>query len=234
MTDRPILFSAPMVRAIIREIEQPGTGKTQTRRVIDFDGIDHVIEFVRVAFDRDSQVPIYEMKDASGKHVYRPAGTDMQTPHWSPRYAVGDRLWVRETFCRFPENSIDGMGACSYFKAEIANNTPDANAIMAKTGVWWVSGRFMPREFSRLTLTVTDVRVQRLQEISDADARTEGVILSEVFDGNARSCGFPEPRLAFRNLWDSINADRAPWDSNPWVVAVTFTPALGNIDQVPA
>lgn len=227
MTDRPILFSAPMVRAIIREIELPGTGKTQTRRVIDFDGIDHVIEFVRVAFDRDSQVPIYEMKDASGKHVYRPAGTDMQTPHWSPRYAVGDRLWVRETwkphstFSHLPPREIPPSNI--FFAADekyAASNTP------------WKPGIHMPRWASRLTLTVTDVRVQRLQEISEADARTEGVNLSEVFDGNARSCGFPEPRLAFRSLWDSINGDRAPWDANPWVVAINFTPTAINIDRV--
>lgn len=225
MTDRPILFSAPMVRAIIREIEHPGTGKTQTRRVIDFDWIDKVIEFVRVAFDRDSQVPIYEMKEAAGKHVYRPAGRNMQTPHWSPRYAVGDRLWVRENLA---VTSNDQSVRWLYYAADGKDVWPQTRWQKDRNSVPSIH---MPREFSRLTLTVTEVRVQRLQHISEEDAVAEGVNLDEVFDG-ARSCGFPEPRLAFRNLWDSINADRVPWDSNPWVVAVTFDPTLGNIDQV--
>lgn len=256
MADRPILFSAPMVRALLA-----GT-KTQTRRVIDFPGIDKVIDFVRVAFDRDSQVPIYEMKDASGKHVYRPAGKDMQTPHWSPRYAVGDRLWVREAWrCNgwaadvatifYRASEGDGYTAmCEQYPV-------DGKKPIRVTGTWR-PGIHMPRWSSRLTLTVTDVRVQRLQEISDTDALAEGVepVSSEREDHDWSICpkcggtglhgalgdnlGVMEVDCAecnthvkrYRHLWDEINADRAPWDSNPWVVAVTFNPALCNIDQV--
>jgi len=233
MTDRPILFSAPMVRAIIREIEHPGTGKTQTRRVIDFDGIDKVIEFVRVAFDRDSQVPIYEMKEAAGKHVYRPAGRNMQTPHWSPRYAVGDRLWVRENLA---VTSNDQSVRWLYYAADGKDVWPQTRWQKDRNSVPSIH---MPREFSRLTLFVTDVRVQRLQEISEADARAEGI---SPLPAGRYYCGEDEDGpvtaksaiTAYGWLWNSINGERpgCHWQDNPWVVAVTFDPALGNIDQV--
>jgi hypothetical protein len=82
----------------------------------------------------------------------------------------------------------------------------------------------MPRWASRITLTVTDVRVQRLQDISRGDAMDEGCPLPNMADG-------PDPRDWFADLWDSLNAKRAPWDSNPWVAAYTFTVEQRNIDQ---
>jgi hypothetical protein len=89
----------------------------------------------------------------------------------------------------------------------------------------------MPRWASRLELQVTDVRVERLQDISEEDAREEGAdLLSE--DGMSgwghtdETCPASYTRRnGFRHLWDSINAKRAPWDSNPWVWVVSFTAA---------
>jgi hypothetical protein len=93
----------------------------------------------------------------------------------------------------------------------------------------------MPRAFSRITLEVTEVRVQRLQEISEDDARAEGVepytpphghispgqrVPGPGFDGCR--LGDQPHRLPFADLWDSINGKRAPWSSNPWVWALTF------------
>lgn len=212
MTDRPILFSAPMVRAIIREIEHPGTGKTQTRR------------------------------------VYAPGHHTLTMPP-SPRYAVGDRLWVREAWRvsrrwddtpprDLPERK---MSVVLEAGGSIANHGDPLRWIPSD---WpgagmpeWIGrvrpGIHMPRWASRLTLTVTEVRVQRLQDISEADAKAEGC------SANAPIPGDPYPDWsqvygaidAYEHLWDSINADRAPWDSNPWVCAITFKTALGNIDQ---
>lgn len=88
----------------------------------------------------------------------------------------------------------------------------------------WRPGIHMPRWASRLTLHVTDVRVQRLQDISEDDAQAEGCPCQSDDD----LCGM-EAAGWFRDLWDSLNAERAPWSSNPWVVAVTFRPVLGNI-----
>lgn len=252
MSDLPILFSAPMVRAILREIEQPGTGKTQTRRIMP-----HHDAIVRHA---TAFSPILT-KNA----VFNYAGDEeiSRAP-----ISVGDRVYVRE----------------AWHVARILDSTPprdiprDASIEYAATARSYAEiglkgklrpAMFMPRWASRITLIVTDVRVQRLQEISEADALAEGVIRQdptpEDEEWNRRWCaeegvkadplgsvwlapgtrqGFgsrpnepqwgPTPEFAFRLLWDSINAKRAPWASDPWVAAYTFRPILGNIDQVQA
>jgi hypothetical protein len=96
----------------------------------------------------------------------------------------------------------------------------------------------MPRELSRLTLTVTDVRVQRLHDISEADAVAEGVESGETSRGNMWKAYGDEPncwvdtaRISFIRLWNSIH-DPDAWDANPWVVALTFTVQRGNIDEI--
>jgi len=85
------------------------------------------------------------------------------------------------------------------------------------------------------------VRVQRLQDMSGADARAEGVFHCNTVDLRApkplwyvpgTEFGARHPKLAFASFWNSLNADRASWASNPWVVAITFRPVLGNIDQL--
>ena len=91
----------------------------------------------------------------------------------------------------------------------------------------------MPRWASRLTLTVTDVRVQRLQDISEADAVAEGcdaVLALTIKRPNGAHPG--NPRECYCDLWNSLHGHGA-WDANPWVVAVTFTVQRGNIDQLP-
>lgn len=79
----------------------------------------------------------------------------------------------------------------------------------------WKPSIFMPRKLSRITLKITEIRVQRLQEISQDDAQAEGCAHS----GNG---GFSSARALFAALWDSINGVRAPWHDNPWVWAYTF------------
>ena len=221
MTDRPILFSGAMIRALI------DGRKTQTRRVIDFPGIDKVIDFVRVAFDKDTGTPIYEMKDGCGQFVTRPAGKHLVDYHYSPRFSVGDRLWVRESIdkmCDTPEHDVCYM----------ADWQGDAR------GLGWRPSIHMPRWASRLTLTVTEVRIQRLQQISEEDAQAEGCIKLKVTGRAAEFTGsqylgihWPSCRAWYRELWDSLNAARGfGWDTNPWVVAVTFAVEHRNIDAV--
>lgn len=195
MTERPILFSAPMVRAILREIAAPGTGKTMTRRIAKY----------TPAIRADGEILSNEI------------------------YQIGDRLWVREAFS-YDRIDVDRDGALPPWYW--ADGNPDAGD--------WTRPKpsiHMPRWASRLTLHVTDVRVQRLQDISEADATAEGV--ERDSDGwrdylmpKTQCCG--SALASFATLWDSLNAERAPWDSNPWVVAVTFRPVLGNIDRVAA
>jgi hypothetical protein len=109
-------------------------------------------------------------------------------------------------------------------------------------GYPWRPTIFMPRWASRLTLIVTDVRVQRLQDISEGDARAEGVEHRTVTKLNGsdpqkwwfgHENGRATAKSAFRDLWDSLNAKRSyGWDANPWVCAVTFTAHQRNIDHL--
>ena len=203
MADKPILFSGSMIRAILREVSAPGTGKTQTRRVLK---------------PRPRRTIFFDAKTA-GLEQFR-----------EPAYRAGDRLWVREAIS-YDRLDVDRDGILPPWYW--ADGNPDAGD--------WTRPKpsiHMPRWASRLTLIVTDVRVQRLQDISEDDARAEGiehdqdrsrgnVIAWRDYLDRGGKCG--TAIASFRSLWDSLNAERAPWSSNPWVVAVTFRPVLGNI-----
>lgn len=147
-------------------------------------------------------------------------------------YCPGDRLWVRESLERANGEAVGYPADATWLP-----NTP-----------WeWQRDKLpsihMPRRLSRITLSVTGVRVQRLQDISIDDAYAEGVVDTGRRDGAPYShClipGLPEagmehdPVPVFGNLWEHINGDGS-WDANPWVVAVTFRPILANIDRVEA
>lgn len=218
MADRPILFSAPMVRAILREIAAHGTGKTQTRR------IPPIVKGLTFAD--------LEREGLREHDAYQAARHQVQ----EPRFQTGDRLWVREAWR--VGRGYDGVSIKDiapwpriWWDADDARDNCDAIGLRLRPSI------HMPRWASRLTLHVTDVRVQRLQEISEADARAEGV---ERDSDGWRDYLMPETQCcgnaseSFGTLWDSLNAERAPWASNPWVVAVTFRPELGNIDRVTA
>lgn len=132
-----------------------------------------------------------------------------------PYGAPGDRMWVRETFClRDPEHHPER----GYWYAA----TDDVD------NPRWTPSIHMPRRASRLTLAVTAVRVERLQEISDSDAQAEGVGRADSECDHVRfscddvGCLGSTFRASFADLWDSINGDRAAWESNPWVWVVEF------------
>ena len=173
MKERPILFSAPMVRAIL-----DGT-KTMTRRII-------------------KPQPTH----------FNPAGTPRRVvPNGGPSESIccpygqpGDRLWVRETWmdCR----NIDGAISDSMYRATFGN-TPE--------GGQWRPSIHMPRWASRILLEITDVRVERAQDISEADAISEGVQHSTLND----------PRVEYRWLWESINGPDS-WAATPWVWVIEF------------
>lgn len=136
----------------------------------------------------------------------------------------GDRLWVRETWR--PEASKRAVGWELSYPADGARLFADLAVVphtwrrpkAALTGN--VPGIHMPRWASRLTLDVTEVRVQRLQELSEEDAKAEGV-QPAPFCKSGRPAGM-EHVEAFEDLWQSINGERASWASNPWVWCVSF------------
>ena len=249
MADRPIIFSAPMIRALL------DGRKTQTRRIIKPSP-----EFCGGGRSRDPQN--WNDPDAWGWENYDEGCWDLLSEGYTgrPFYAPGDRLWVREAW---------RIGAWDWNNAQIAVDYCDgprkewlavddgdmlhrlidqSRADAVKAGLplrysyyeysWspghspcrWRSPIHMPRWASRLTLLVTDVRVQRLQEISEADAKAEGV--GGVCWEDWRDYGGPSSyRLPFRSLWNSIHGHDA-WDDNPWVAALTFTVHRCNIDKM--
>ena len=224
MTDRPIIFSAPMVRAMLDE------RKTQTRRVLKPQP-----EYIESSGRWKWSLPPETRRNVTGGSVATGSREFWEyAPNGSFPYAVGDRLWVREAFIgpfayevnKYPPR--DWGNKAIWFPAD--GPVPEKHA-----GQFWHRARpsiHMPRWASRLTLTVTEVRVQRLQDISEADAVAEGcdaVLALTIKRPNGAHPG--NPRECYCDLWNSLHGPGA-WDANPWVVAVTFTVQRGNIDKI--
>ena len=233
MTDCPILFSSPMVRALLNG------RKTQTRRVFKPRGFEFYTH--PVSGDRFNQYRPY--RDGSWDESRISSSGSMEPFGWGEHlyaylpFAPGDRLWVRETL----RASSNDQGSRWYgYAVDGTDVWPLAEWTKARDNIVSIH---MPRWASRLTLLVTDVRVQRLQEISEEDAVAEGCFKGKatgrVFESvTAMRLGGAEwssARYWFADLWDSLNAERGhAWDTNPWVVAVTFTVHHGNIDAMQA
>lgn len=238
MADRPILFSAPMVRAILREIEHPGTGKTQTRRILKQRIIGNPWFWEGDEVDPD---PGWFDGYEEGREPCGAATREVNTPIKLP-IAVGDRLWVRETV--IGEELHDGLDGVRYVAdnafVPIKKSLNAADEWVCLHSYGWPGGCpellgkkvpsiHMPKWASRITLIVDGIKVERLQDISEADAKAEGV--SDEFT-DYELYGQSQPyRFGYSSLWNLINGESA-WQANPWVVAYTFRPILGNIDQI--
>lgn len=200
MSDRPILFSAPMVRALL------DGRKTQTRRVLKPQPFTAPLgPGERYVSDEEFLINVKEGRVSS------------------VRFAKGHRLWVKETYTMATPLMGIGKWPC-YFATEA-----EVNRMTDGTWPWkWTPSIFMKREHSRLTLTVTDVRVQRLQEISEEDATAEGS-QEPTLVPIVGACW--SERQVYANLWNHING-AGSWDANPWIVAVSFTVEKRNIDTL--
>lgn len=210
MKERPILFSGPMVRAILEG------RKTQTRRVVK---------------------PQPQMLELSGRLWWEtPKGRMVHSAsrEWheylhdqDKPYAPGDRLWVRETW--HPAARLGAEYLIEY-KADESERTVDAgfegptptiDAAISRNA--WRPSIHMPRWASRLTLEVTGVRVERLQDITPDDARAEGHPHTPGTERYPQDVHDEAARDWFMDLWDDINAKRGhTWVSNPWVWVVEF------------
>lgn len=210
MTDRPILFSTSMIRALL------AGRKTQTRRLCSWanNPLSPALTYI-VACDEPGW-----FGDEEGEVQFK-------VP-----FALGDRLWVREAWK--PHSAFDAMKPRDM---PVSNVFYLADDRYSPSGSRGRPGMHMPRWASRLTLTVTEVRVERLQDISEADALAEGIyeVRSRAGDGmrhfgtSLSDSVWPTATRAYRNLWEGINGPDA-WDANPWIVAVSFDVARRNID----
>jgi len=213
MKDKPILFNTAMVRALL------DGSKTQTRRVVKPQS-DKIYEGTSFA---DSRVILFptERTNEFGTMI----GGSIECPYGNP----GDLLWVREAF---QEVIISQIGA-EEKETDIAYMATPANF----PGPWKPSIH-MPRWASRLTLRITDVRVERVQDISETDATAEGINIlhdgefGEVYQGILNHSPIsPTAKKAFEDLWDSINDKTGfGWDQNPWVWVVEFEVINQNVD----
>lgn len=203
---RPILFSGPMVRALL------DGRKTQTRRVVKWRGGLDMIGPAGSEDDpaswgfEDGETGIWWTLER-GCNGTGPGDThSMPCPYGEP----GDRLWVRETF-----GWVCGNGRRIVYRADADQPPRIGYPEDPITDMKWTPSIYMRRQHSRITLVVTSVRVERVADINDVDAEAEGIEPSPN--------GHPA-HIRFAELWDSINGKRpgCSWDANPWVWVVGF------------
>ena len=198
ISERGMIFNAEMVRALL------DGRKTQTRRPVKFPVHDKNLGCELAGNELAGELS---------------AGNYLNSAFGKP----GDRIWVRETWAEAGASAPDlKLYRANYPEhvPSIYENVPPAEEIR------WTPSIHMPRWASRILLEITDVRVERLNAISEEDARAEGII-----DGGCLNCGEPEPcgcanpepdaTDAFAYLWQSIYG-QDNWNANPWVWVIEF------------
>lgn len=148
-----------------------------------------------------------------------------------PDGKIGERLWVRETWGIWKEGELCSLSTFEYvdydqgsFKAKLEKGYELRYKADNATCNKWRPSIHMPRWASRITLEITNIRVERVQEITEEDAKAEGCRSADLASG--RECFLNEElgsyKLHFKSLWDSIYSKKFPWDSNPWVWVIEF------------
>ena len=193
MKERPILFKAEMVRAII------DGRKTQTRRLVKH-------QHLTTSNDLDTYFGSGTLEEFDAVFFDYPGNTANRICVNCPFGKSGDRLWVRETHCIIREPEEGDFGKVVY----------KSDGSMPTGG--WRSSIHMPRWASRILLEVVSVRVERLNEISEADAIAEGI--PSVFHGSI-DCETEPRAVKYAELWESINGEKS-WAENPWVWVIEF------------
>lgn len=218
-----MIFNAEMVRALL------DGRKTQTRRVMKVQpepSKSRPRDFWFSSKKLESMVHFSDL--VPGNSPIADCHLFFQE-HCCPFGTVGDRIWVRETFCAVPDHEEPaGCSALLY--------AADGNGPYGK----WTPSIHMPRWASRLMLEITGVRVERLNGISETDAEAEGIDMEALFD--AQDCydciadhnmtGRPTVTGAFKYLWESIYGEES-WKANPWVWVIEFK-VVPNVQDNPA
>jgi hypothetical protein len=199
--ERPILFNTEMVKAILEG------RKTQTRRVMK---------------SQPTETLLAEYSEINKKYNSNKTHADyLLECIVCPYGEVGDRLWVRETFW------VDHEAPSWLYKADLpihwdAKDTEHGDDVdIVESDYKWTPSIHMPRDMSRILLEITKIRVERVQDISEEDAKAEGVYPARFrpFDDGDKQTY----KKGFIELWDNINASRKlGWSANPWVWVVEF------------
>lgn len=216
MSVKPIIFSGPMVRAIL------DGRKSMTRRVLK-PQLRHGLNGAGETISED----YFVWEPRAGQVI---PFTESCAYRWCELlpYAPGDLLWVREMFSYRHAWTVDQVGGPIWYWAD--NNPTRGDWTVPKPSI------HMPRWASRLTLEVTDVRVERVQDIDYDDVRAEGVEDDWTCINPGEGSYAIEDRAEdkFERLWNDLNAKRGyGWDANPWVVALTFKVHRCNVDAMP-
>jgi len=212
MKEHPILFKTEMVQAILDD------RKTQTRRVITprnsiigeggnwdkfcWDGLAIYKDTCHHGHTVEYKAPL-PFADGIKLHVPYNYEEDCAIYRIYPKWDIGDKLWVKETWC-----NTSCISKHIIYKA----STPSADVFK------WRPSIFLSRSDSRILLEITDIKPQRLQDITEEDAETEGVeaVYTEIE-------GITWFRPAYQRLWDSINKKNGyGWDKNDWVWVISF------------
>ncbi|EAQ6281926.1 hypothetical protein EXP44_05300 [Salmonella enterica subsp. enterica serovar Weltevreden] len=242
MKERGMIFNREMVRSII------DGRKTQTRRIMAIQPEHSELGLRRVIDSKNGR--------DNGKYFWSQSGAcglKMRSKMFGCPYGeVGDRIWVRETWS---DVNLDGAPAVAYRADDEVYDLMEDESLLDEGGsfnyqdprvckyqfaAWhsdlisgiegnWRPSIHMPRWASRITLDITDVRVERLNGISETDAEAEGIDMEALFDSqDCYDCiadhnmtGRPTAKGAFKYLWESIYGEEG-WKSNPWVWVIEF------------
>ena len=206
---KPILFSTPMVQAILRG------EKTQTRRIMQ------------------EQPPCQLLSCGTSGRYWADNPEDLRAKYFRCKYEIGDILWVRETWAKTGDNFHDDWERKSiyYFKADNPFNEKELheNYPQMKGFPKWRPSIFMPKEACRIFLKLKSIRIERINDISENDSLQEGIqpftkdnnIFKHGLDGWEWQSMTKYAKEAYKILWQKINGEKS-WAENPWVWVYEF------------
>lgn len=232
---RPILFSAPMVRALL------DGRKTQTRRIAKHPLLDDVPNPLDVVHENlRHAAPYLDSYCGGAKTSENPRGMTEWWCWWTrddrpchqfkcPYGKPGDLLWARETWQAL---SFGDYQPTKHHVADVRFAATDALGSTDKDvrGYSWRPAIHMPRWASRITLELTGVKIERLNDISKQDVIAEGITERDGAPIEDAVCGWHEPYAA---LWEKLNGPGS-WEDNPWVWALEFYVHSVNVDELVA
>lgn len=241
MADRGILFSGPMVRALLQG------RKTQTRRLAPQPPAECSINYMlgnESWLPAETRTPVRRTFEAWGGPLFdaKPEKALCGSFDIVPRHQPDDRLYVREhwkTHIAYDDLAPSDMGGeeTVLYLADGALSEPHPDMPERCVGRHR-QAMHMPRWASRLWLSVTEVRVERLQNVSESDAINEGVeqvrehVWRDYFSDPEACVGLGSPVHSYATLWDTLHTEPGTrWQDNPWIYAITFDVNHGNIDK---